>query len=275
MLSVKELSQHLHLSIHASLLGASEILKVYEEDFKVEYKSDNSPVTLADKNANAIIEKTLAPSGINFIGEENEQVPFDTRKDWNQFWLVDPLDGTKEFVKRNGEFTVNIALIENNKPVLGVIYSPVFKDLYFACNGLGSFKIDRHKHIEMGYLSEYSLEEIIRASTRLPITTPKIFTVVASRSHMDSQTKRFVKKLEEEHTHLEIINAGSSIKMCMVAEGTANIYPRFGRTCEWDTAAGQAIVENAGGKFLDYDSQEPLTYNKENLDNKWFVVKTQ
>lgn len=273
MASPKELNTWLKAGIDSVLEASNIILEIYNSDFEVETKSDFSPVTEADKKANSFIEQKLATFGIPFIGEEGEHPEYEIRKNYSRFWLLDPVDGTKEFVKRNGEFSVNLALIENNLPILGIIYSPVMKDLYFACKGIGSFKIDRHQHIEMGYLQDYSVEELIRHSKRLPLIKKREFyTVIASRSHLDETTKRWIKEKKNSYPNMQTIYCGSSLKMCLVAEGKADVYPRFGYSCEWDTAAGQIIVEEAGGLFLNFESGENLSYNKTSLMNPWFIV---
>jgi 3'(2'), 5'-bisphosphate nucleotidase len=272
--SLQELSKLLKEGLKAVLESSNIILQIYNSDFNIETKSDYSPVTEADKKANAYIEEALSHLNIPLIGEEGLLPEYQTRKDYPHFWLLDPIDGTKEFIKRNGEFTVNLALIQNHEPILGIIYAPVFKDLYFAIKNIGSFKLDRHKHIEMGFLANYSLEEIIRNAMRLPIqNASRPFTVIASRSHLDDTTSRWIKSKKMDYPEMDILYCGSSLKMCKVAEGSADVYPRFGRSNEWDTAAGQIIVEEAGGEFLNYETGKRLAYNKNSLENPWFIVQ--
>ncbi len=265
----------LHRTIIAAVLAGNEILKVYDTDFDVEYKEDKSPVTLADKRASLQIIKELEQFGIPVLSEEGDPIPYNTRKNWDKLWIVDPLDGTKEFVKRNGEFTVNIALTENSTPTLGVIYSPVFKDLYFAAKGIGSFKIDRHDFIPLiDAIEEISLDTLIGIAKKLPlITNSENYVVVASRSHMSSETYDHIEQLKRDHKRVEIVSTGSSIKMCWVAEGIADEYPRFGPTMEWDTAAGQAILQEANAILVDYETGETMKYNREKLLNNWFIAK--
>lgn len=265
----------LQQAIVAAVLAGKEILEVYDTNFNVEYKEDNSPVTLADKKANAKIVHELQHFGIPVLSEEGEEVNYETRKAWDKLWIVDPLDGTKEFVKRNGEFTVNIALIEDQLPTVGVIYSPVFKDLYFAAKGIGAFKIDRHDFMDMAEnIAQIAMDELYAVAKKLPSVTGRTaYVVVASRSHMSTETYQHIEALKREHGHVEIVTSGSSIKMCLVAEGIADEYPRFGPTMEWDTAAGQAILQEAGASLIDFETQVPMRYNRENLLNHWFLAK--
>lgn len=246
----------LNTAIEAARKAGVEIMQVYGSDFAVEKKEDRSPLTLADKNSHKVITELLAATAIPVLSEEGKDIPYAERKNWKRLWIVDPLDGTKEFVKRNGEFTVNIALIEDQQPVLGVIYIPVTKVLYYGTRGAGSFR-----------RPENGKEE------RLPINKTKKYTVVASRSHMSSETHQYIEELKKQHGEVEFISSGSSIKICLVAEGSADCYPRFGPTMEWDTASGQAIAECAGKTFMDLSTNSPMRYNRENLLNNFFIVK--
>lgn len=261
-------NQLLYEAIKAAFQGGQEILEVYHQSgYTVEWKEDNSPLTQADKAANHVIKKHLEPTGIPLLSEEGKAIDYAERSKWLKFWLVDPLDGTKEFIKRNGEFTVNIALIENNIPVLGVIYVPETKELYFAEEELGAYKKEE-------FSNELIMDQILFDSHRLPRSSgPNTFTVVASRSHMSEETQNYIDKLKEEHGRIETLSRGSSLKLCMVAEGKANEYPRFAPTMEWDTAAGHAIARISGAKVIDNTTGEELRYNKENLRNPWFLVK--
>ncbi|HLC82814.1 MAG TPA: 3'(2'),5'-bisphosphate nucleotidase CysQ [Bacteroidia bacterium] len=265
-----KLEELLFSAIQASLKAGEEILKVYESDFAIEHKDDKSPLTLADKNAHKTICEILKNCNIPVLSEEGKSIEYSERNKWEYFWMVDPLDGTKEFIKRNGEFTVNIALIHKQKSILGVIYVPVTKTLYFAAENVGSYKSE----IWNLKSDNSSLEELIKSSNKLPLaTTNKKFTVVASRSHLSEETEMFIAGLKNYHKEVEFISSGSSIKLCLVAEGSANIYPRFAPTMEWDTAAGQAICEIAGKKVIDYTTNQNLLYNKPNLLNNWFIVQ--
>lgn len=253
-------------AIQAALKAGKEILKIYQTNFDVELKDDNSPLTIADKNANAIIMGFLRPTNIPIISEENRQLNYSERKDWSRCWLVDPLDGTKEFVKRNGEFTVNIALIENGNPVLGVIYIPVSKELYYtAADGKSSKKIKLTSE-------ETSIEEIYKNAKDIHPSkpTPEV-KIIGSRSHSNEATKDFISEIEK-HKKVQIIAKGSSLKFCSIAEGEAHIYPRFGPTMEWDTAAGHAICKAVGIEPIDQTANIPLKYNKPNLLNPHFVL---
>lgn len=265
----------LHQTIVAAVLAGNEILEVYDTNFNVEYKEDKSPLTLADKKASEKIIHELHRFGIPVLSEEGEEIDYGLRKTWNKLWIVDPLDGTKEFVKRNGEFTVNIALVEDHLPTLGVIYSPVFKDLYFAAKGVGAYKIDRHEFMHMvENIAQISLDELYAVAKKLPVASERHnYVVVASRSHMSTETYERVEALKLQHSDVQIVSTGSSIKMCLVAEGAADEYPRFGPTMEWDTAAGQAILQEAGCSLIDFETNEPMRYNRENLLNHWFIAK--
>ena len=231
-------------------------MQVYKQDFEVEYKQDNSPLTLADKKANDIIEDGLNKLSVNFpiLSEEGESVPYEERKHWEYFWLVDPLDGTKEFVKKNDEFTVNIALIHKDTPVLGVVYAPALNVCYWAQQGRGAFK----------------------DGERLPLKIKKqreTYRVVVSRSHMSDDTQAFIDAIETSREK-ELISIGSSLKICIVAEGEADIYPRLGPTMEWDTGAAHAVANEVGFTIKKYGSStcNGHYYNKINLMNEWFVV---
>lgn len=237
-------------------------MKIYAEDITVETKSDYSPLTEADKKSNAIILEGLNTSypEIPFISEETKLTPYEVRKHWKQFWLIDPLDGTKEFIKKNGEFTVNIAFIEEGVPVVGVVHVPAQNKTYYGVKGIGSFKSDGgDQKSEIRNNSDYAEKDKV--------------VVVASRSHLSDETLQFVEQLRAEGKEVEFLSSGSSLKFCLVAEGAADVYPRFGPTMEWDTAAAQAIVMYAGKKVINYETKEPLIYNKENLLNPWFIVE--
>ena len=266
-------------TILAAKRAGEAILEVYDSDFAVEQKDDKSPLTLADKRSHEIIENVLEQtvtannSTVPILSEEGKEIPYDERIKWEYFWLVDPLDGTKEFVKRNGEFTVNIALIHKHKPVLGIIYIPVKDVFYFAAINFGAYKLENS-----GILTEnLSIEELIDKSQKLPLNSndKTTLTVIGSRSHTSEEFTEFVKQLNQKHENVEFISSGSSLKLCLVAEGKADVYPRFGPTMEWDTAAGQAIVEQAKCTVMEAETNEPLNYNKSNLLNPFFIVSGQ
>ena len=264
------MNHNLSIAIKAAVEGGAEIINVYEsDDLGVEYKSDDSPLTLADKKCNDVINSYLRKTGIPIISEENRQIDFADRKDWDTCWIVDPLDGTKEFVKRNGEFTVNIALVKKGKPQLGVIYVPVSKELYFADvenTQANKIRLESHKVDDsMGFEEGNNLVPASKVSDKI--------RVVGSRSHMNEATEEFVESLNEPGVQVDIVSKGSSLKFCLVAEGKADVYPRFAPTMEWDTAAGQAICEAVGLQVISKETNAPLLYNKENLLNPWFIVE--
>ena len=260
------LNELLVKAINASIEGGHAIMEVYASKFAVEHKEDKSPLTLADKNCNEVIENHLKGTDIPFLSEEGTKISYEDRKNWEYFWLVDPLDGTKEFVKRNGEFTVNISLIHNGNPVMGVIYVPVKEELYFSVEGLGSYKIHQNSVIE-------DLDALIALSDTLPIAYNRNnYVVVGSRSHMSPETEAFFEEKKKEHGNVEVMAVGSSLKLCMVAEGKADAYPRYAPTMEWDTGAGHAIAKFAGFSVKQYNSSDDVVYNKENLLNPWFLV---
>jgi 3'(2'), 5'-bisphosphate nucleotidase len=270
---------YLITAIEAAFQAGLSILEVYHasDDMEVTYKSDNSPLTLADRRAHGIIHKALKTLGLPVLSEEGRSIAYAQRQKWKTFWLVDPLDGTKEFIKRNGEFTVNIALIHKGAPVLGVVYVPVKDKLYFASKDHGAFKFDDYSKSGNRLIEEITedkLQKLCAAAARLPKPHPdkKIFVVVGSRSHGSAELEVYIRKLKKIHPNLKFISAGSSLKLCLVAEGKADEYPRLGPTMEWDTAAGQAIAECAGAVVLDYDNRQRLRYNKPDLLNPWFIV---
>ena len=258
----------IEIAIAAAYNAGQEILKVYDTAFDVEHKDDRSPLTLADKKAHEVIVEHLKQTQIPILSEEGRSIDFQERKSWKRFWMVDPLDGTKEFIKRNGEFTVNIALIENGISVSGVIYVPVTGDLYFAISRKGAYKVEKfNKPIA-------SIEEWVASAKKLPVHSEKrAYTVVGSRSHKSPETSAYMQSLTEERGELNIVSMGSSLKICLVAEGVADIYPRFAPTMEWDTAAGHAIAKEAGKEIYDQTTGKTMVYNKENLLNNWFIVR--
>ena len=269
-------------AIEAALKAGQVILDVYHSEFAVEHKADNSPLTRADRKSHEMIIAALKGFNIPMLSEEGREIPYKDRKTWERLWIIDPLDGTKEFIKRNDEFTVNIALVEYGLPKIGVVYAPVKDRLYFAAGNLGAYKIDNLLGTEGSnriggndHDPDKTLRRLLKTATRLPAgKRPKTpFIIVGSRSHANPDLKKLVEKKRRELGEVELITAGSSLKICMVAEGLADMYPRLGPTCEWDTAAGQAVAEMAGAKLLDYKTGEPLKYNRPDLLNPWFVVR--
>lgn len=262
-----DINSNLAIAIEASLKAGSVIMEVYDTAFDVEIKDDKSPLTEADRRANEVINSFLKETPFPIISEENKQIDYLERKSWTTCWIVDPVDGTKEFIKRNGEFTVNIALVENGLPVLGVIYVPASKTLYFTeVANEKAFKAELLKH-------DVTLETIKQTCEILkPKNRTNHLEVVGSRSHMSQETLDFVEELQREGKEVSIVSKGSSLKFCLVAEGKADIYPRFAPTMEWDTAAGQAICNAVGIKVISKETNKALLYNKENLLNPWFIV---
>ncbi|MCF8078245.1 MAG: 3'(2'),5'-bisphosphate nucleotidase CysQ [Desulfobacterales bacterium] len=268
------------LAAKTALAAGREILKIYETGFSVEEKADGSPLTQADRCAHEIIQAALFDTGLPLLSEEGRDIAYDQRKAWHRFWLVDPLDGTKEFIHRRGEFTVNIALIENGRPVLGVVYLPTTGALYAAARGLGAWRLDRKQLSILEALSQElprksAWSKIAGDAGRLPLPrrAQRPFTIIGSRSHGTEAVSAYVQRQEKEHGQVDFISAGSSLKFCRVAEGAADVYPRFGPTMEWDTAAGQAVAEAAGAEVVEAESGRPLVYNKPDLKNPWFIVR--
>jgi 3'(2'), 5'-bisphosphate nucleotidase len=266
--------KQLALAIHAAVEAGKRIMNVYEGDLEIELKNDNSPLTLADRESHNEIVSRLETSGLPVLSEEGRNISYEERKGWKQFWLIDPLDGTKEFIKRNGEFTVNIALIHNGKPELGVIYVPATDILYFASPATGSYiKRQALKAVESLAGENTFINRLVTISHKLPVDYKgRKFTAVASRSHLSPETESFISELMKQHGNVSLISKGSSLKICLVAEGSADVYPRLAPTMEWDTAAGQAIAVNAGCSVLRYDNRSEVTYNKSDLLNPFFIV---
>ncbi|MBC2715444.1 MAG: 3'(2'),5'-bisphosphate nucleotidase CysQ [Desulfobacteraceae bacterium] len=258
-------------AIVAAVEAGFAILEVYNQDFAVEEKEDKSPLTMADKRSHEIIMSHLAPLDIPVLSEEGKRIDYHVRKQWEYLWIVDPLDGTKEFIKKNDEFTVNIALVKENTPVMGVIYVPVLKQLYFAAKDFGAYLMVLDSDFDF---MDIPLTQIVNKSLPIDIAPGKTrpFTIVGSRSHATRELEEYVEQKRIEHGTVDFISAGSSLKLCRVAEGSADVYPRLGPTMEWDTAAGHIIAECAGASVFRADTGEPLLYNKENLLNPWFFV---
>lgn len=267
----KELKKVLLNAVQAAYQGGLEILEVYNsiEGISVELKDDKSPLTEADKRAHIAIMEALKATNIPVLSEEGKSIPYEERSAWAYLWIVDPLDGTKEFVKRNGEFTVNIALIHEGKPIMGIIYVPVSDEMYFGLEAYGSFKTSAFSEV----YGLNDVDKLMEVSNALPLKNNRsTYTVVGSRSHMSEETEEFINQAKAKHGQIDIISKGSSLKLCMVAEGLADAYPRFAPTMEWDTAAGQGIVNAMGGKVIDQTTQKSMVYNRENLLNNWFLV---
>lgn len=265
-------------AIAAAFAAGREILDVYARPFDVELKEDRSPLTEADKRAHQAIVRELRSTDLPVLSEEGKDIPVEERQAWQHYWLVDPLDGTKEFIKRNGEFTVNIALMETDRaasalgsarPIAAVLHVPVKDTLYFAWPGGGAHRLDRAA--THGTTSAFKLAALAQ---RLPLPMPqRPFTIVASRSHNSPDTEAFIARMKAKHGEVALTSMGSALKICLVAEGSADAYPRYAPTMEWDTAAGHAIANESGHALIDLTTDEPMRYNKHSLVNNWFIVQ--
>ncbi|HEX5172185.1 MAG TPA: 3'(2'),5'-bisphosphate nucleotidase CysQ [Cyclobacteriaceae bacterium] len=254
-LSSSDLNTLLSVGIQAATAAGKEIVAVYNSnDFQTQHKVDKSPVTIADRRAHDVISNYLGSTNLPVLSEEGKNIPYEERQHWKYFWMVDPLDGTKEFLKRNGEFTVNIALLKDNTPVLGIVTVPLTGEIYHATKGQGAFFRS----------NEHDVRLVERKSADL---NQRGIRVVASRSHMNEATAQFIQKLNEP----QLVTAGSSLKFIAVAKGEADIYPRYIPCMEWDTAAADVIVREVGLSILDAEHHIPLQYNKENLMNPFFI----
>lgn len=272
MIEKDEILNLLLAAVNASIRAGALIMEVYNSDnFQVNLKSDKTPLTLADRLAHDSIKNDLSKTFIPVLSEEGRNIVYEERKGWEYFWIVDPLDGTKEFIKRNGEFTVNIALIQNKYPLLGVIYVPVTGELYFSFTPEGAYKVS---NLVATKESRFTYSELVSIAKKIPFDNErKNVVIVESRSHTSDETLEYIECLKQKFSDIESISRGSSLKMCMIAEGNADIYPRLSLSSEWDTAAGQAIVEGAGYQVYTYETKERMAYNKEELLNPWFIVK--
>ena len=259
------LPDHYNKALFAAVRASEAILEVYNKDFDLIIKEDGSPLTQADLAATEVIHEILDPIGIPITGEESKKTHFEQRKCWDSSWCIDPLDGTKEFIKKNGEFAVNIAHIVQNKAVFGIIASPVQRTLLFGGEGFGVFEC-HFQHIENP--TEWKAVEPVR----------KVINevqLIGSRSHGTGPLDQLISELHTKFNHIAFSSKGSSLKFFDLAKGEADIYPRFAPTMEWDIAAGQAIIEALGGEVISQENDAPLIYNKENLLNPFFVVKTK
>jgi 3'(2'), 5'-bisphosphate nucleotidase len=272
-------------ALAAAIQAGKKILQVYHGDIDVTYKEDDSPLTVADRQAHQTIVNFLysaAHTTIPILSEEGKHIPYNERTNWEYFWLVDPLDGTKEFIQRRDEFTVNIALIKKSRPVAGIVYPPAVGSLYLAAEGLGSFKFEDVKVVDQALLDQQGslglrsgLRDLVELAIELPLhRIGKRYTdrlnLVGSRLHGTEDLADFVDKMKQEYNDIGFVSAGSALKFCLVAEGSADLYPRFGPTMEWDTAAGQCVVEQSGGTVLSMREKRPLAYNKQDLHNPHF-----
>lgn len=258
---------------NAAVRAGAAIMKIYKHsDYGTTLKSDQTPITIADRRAHDTIKESLGATRIPILSEEGREMLFEERRNWELFWLVDPLDGTLEFIRGNNEFTVNIALMENNRCVCAVVYVPYHHKMYIAEQGRGAWVMEG---VEPQSDAEYRYAEIFRTTQSLPLksTTHTRFRVAVSRSHQTEETHQHIATLREQHPDLEIVTQGSSYKFCLLAEGSVDYYIRTTATSEWDTAAGELILAESGGSTRSYPEGEPLVYNKENLYNPWFVAQ--
>lgn len=283
----KNLKTLLHTALLASLEAGEEIMRIYtdpKQDFGIERKADNSPLTLADKASHRVIMNYLAATPIPVLSEEGRHLPYEERSGWDCLWVVDPLDGTKEFIKKNGEFTVNVALVQQGAPVLGVVYVPATRVLYYGIVGEGAWKCTvpalgsglPEADSLVAFLSQGASSDgkAPFGGEQLPVGRGHdVFTVVASRSHMSPETQAYIQEMERVHGQVRTVSSGSSIKICLVAEGVADAYPRYAPTMEWDTAAGDAVARAAGRAVRNAENGKPLLYNKPDLLNPWFLVE--
>ena len=260
----------------AAIRAGAAILEIYNSNApkEVTLKSDHSPLTQADRTAHASIREYLGQTRIPLLSEEGREMLYAERKDWDLFWMVDPLDGTVEFLKGNGEFTVNIALMADNKPVFGVIYVPYKEVIYFSDEERGAF---RARNILADPAASHTYAQLFEGAELLPLRTTcnQPLRIAVSRSHRNEETERLVANIRDRYPDAQIIEQGSSYKLCLLAEGSIDFYPRTTDTYEWDTAAGEAILRKAGGIIYRADDHTDLQYNKESLVNPLFICRSK
>ncbi len=261
---------------NAALRAGAAILEVYEHEaeYDISLKKDNSPITRADRRAHNIIKEYLAQTRIPLLSEEGREMLYDERRRWDLFWMVDPLDGTKEFIKGNGEFTVNIALLADNKPVMSVVYVPYIQKIYFSVREGEAWMKDG---IKADSAAEFPMDIIFGNAQSLPVTKGlnKPIRIGISRSHNTEETFKYVEVLKKKYPDAEVVEQGSSYKFCLLAEGVLDIYVRTTNTYEWDTAAGEAVLRGSGGDVVSLPGFEPLEYNKLSLLNPNFVCRSR
>lgn len=258
----------------AAFNAGQRVLEIYNsDDFQVSMKSDNSPLSSADKEAHEIIKNTLVTSRIPILSEEGRDMQFEERKAWDILWMVDPLDGTRQLIQKRDEFTVNIALISEGNPLLGIIYAPAKNDIYFGIKDFGSYKMK----VSDKEIKSFDMQEIIKSSVKLPSLSKNNdnYTILASYYHVNKETLEYIDEMRKKHPDVEVKKIGSSLKMCMLADGLGDVYVRCSSTYEWDTAAAQAILEGIGWRIRSLDDNQPLTYNKESLLNPYFICEKE
>lgn len=272
MLSKEQRDYLLPQAYNAAVRAGAAILSVYErvDEYDISIKSDNSPITLADRQAHNVIRSYLAHTRVPLLSEEGREMLYEERSGWDLFWMVDPLDGTKEFIKGNGEFTVNIALMANNKPVLSVVYVPYIKKIYFADTEHGSFL---KENVKADPDAEFTLDEVFDGARKLPLVVcaNSPVRIAISRSHNTEDTFRYIEFIRMRHPEAEVVEQGSSYKFGLLAEGDVDCYVRTSNTYEWDTAAGELVLTMAGGRVVALPDKEPMEYNKRTLLNPYFV----
>ena len=276
MISKEQKEYLLPKAYNAALRAGAAILEIYESGapIDVDIKNDHTPITMADRKAHATIREYLGHTRIPLLSEEGREMLYTERKDWDLFWLVDPLDGTVEFIKGNGEFTVNIALMADYRPVFGIIYVPYRKLMYFSDPDRGAF---RACDIKADPQAEYGYEAIFAGTEKLPVTEHinSPLHIAVSRSHSNDETAQLIARVTEDYPDATIMEQGSSYKLCLVAEGSIDYYPRTSDTYEWDTAAGEAIIEAAGGRIYSLKDESLLQYNKASLVNPHFACRSK
>lgn len=261
---------------NAAVRAGAAIMKVYKnrDDYDISIKSDRTPITVADRLAHETIKDYLGQTRIPILSEEGREMGYQERRNWELFLLVDPLDGTVEFIKGNNEFTVNIALMENNVCAGAVVYVPFFEKMYVAWRGEGAYL---KEHVKPVPDSAYSYRHIVEQQRRLPLEEARHdgFRVAVSRSHQTPETAEHIRALRQTHPDLVLVEQGSSYKFCLLAEGAVDYYVRTSPTYEWDTAAGELILEEAGGRTRSLPDDKPFSYNKSDLHNPWFVCRSR
>ncbi|MFI3324041.1 MAG: 3'(2'),5'-bisphosphate nucleotidase CysQ [Rikenellaceae bacterium] len=262
-------------AINAAIRGGAAVMEIYSqpEMFDISLKQDLSPITEADRRAHNTIKESLGSTRIPILSEEGREMRYEERRNWELFWLVDPMDGTVEFIKRSDEFTINIALMAKNRNIVSVVYIPCLKRLFFAVRGFGSFVCE---NIEADFAAQYSYAEIAEKVAKLPLNTEVHPTqiIAISRSHNTAETFAHIDSLRAANPSIEVREQGSSYKFCLLAEGSVDYYVRTSGTFEWDTAAGELILAEAGGSTRALHTGEEFAYNKEALDNPWFVCRS-
>jgi 3'(2'), 5'-bisphosphate nucleotidase len=262
------------VAFYAALQAGRQVLDIMDsEDYQISMKSDNTPISLADRMAHKTIGDFLMHTRIPVMSEEGRNILFEERRSWDVLWIVDPLDGTRQFIKKRKEFTVNIALISAGSPVLGVIYAPAYGAIYFGHREIGSYKM---KIDNLDEVLRYSFDDIFAKSMEMPSSgndKPKAYTILASLNHTNRDTMKFVENMKAKHGEVVMEQIGSSLKMCLLADGLADVYARHTNTYEWDTAAAQAVLEGAGYSIRNIETGSPLIYNKESLTNPYFICE--